>query len=313
MALAFVAPHGSEELARAEDWRTAWDALGSGIPFRLWPHETAAPQEIQCALAWNPPPATLATFPNLRLIHSLGAGVDHLAGDPSLPRVPIVRMVEPGLTQGVVEFALLHVLYLHRGLHLYREHQTARAWQQHSPLPSWERSVAVLGLGPIGEACARALTTLGFQVRAWSRTPRSFDDLETHSGESGLAQVLSSSEIVVLILPNAPGTHKILNAERLALLPHGAGISNLGRGTLIDETALLAALATGQVAAAALDVYSEEPLPPTHSFWGHPRVLMTPHIAGITYPATAARVVLEQFRRCQKGETLAHLVPHPQG
>jgi len=173
--------------------------------------------------------------------------------------------------------------------------------------------VALLGLGALGAACAGALAGLGFPVLGWSRTPKDLPGIECHHGRDGLKTVLSRAQIVVTLLPATPGTENTLNAETLGWLPQGAAIINPGRGALIDDAALLAALDAGQVGAATLDVFRVEPLPRDHPYWAHPKVTVTPHIAAETRPVTAARVVVENLRRLRDGEPLLHLVDRAEG
>jgi glyoxylate/hydroxypyruvate reductase A len=171
----------------------------------------------------------------------------------------------------------------------------------------------VLGLGELGSACAAALAGLGFDVAGWSRRPKSLSGLATHAGDAGLDAVLARSEILVLLLPRTPGTEGILNARTLALLPRGAVVLNPGRGALVDDAALLAALDSGQVGHATLDTFRVEPLPVAHPFWTHPAVTVTPHIAAATRPASAARVVAANLSRALAGQPLLHLVDRTAG
>lgn len=247
-----------------------------------------------------------------RLVQSLWAGVERIVGDATLTQ-PLARMVDPGLAEGMVDYVAGHVLRLHLGLDAHLHGQDG-VWRNAVVPPlSRERPVAVLGLGELGGACARALSGFGFPVLGWSRSPRAVAGVETHHGEAGLRTVLSRAQIVVGLLPATPGTANLLDAERLSWLPRGAMIVNPGRGTLIDDNALLAALDTGQVAQATLDVFRTEPLPPAHPFWSHPRVTVTPHIAAATRPATAAGVVAENIRRVEAGEAPLYLVDRARG
>ncbi|WP_323783183.1 NAD(P)-dependent oxidoreductase, partial [Leisingera sp.] len=171
-----------------------------------------------------------------------------------------------------------------------------------------ERRVTVLGLGALGVACAQALAALGFQVSGWSRSQKEVEAITCHAGPEGLKAALAQAEIVILLLPDTPATENTLNAETLAMLPKGARIINPGRGPLIDDSALLAALGSGQIAHATLDVFRVEPLPPEHPYWAHPNVTVTPHIASETRESTAAEVIAENIRRGEAGEPLLHLV-----
>jgi glyoxylate/hydroxypyruvate reductase A len=252
-----------------------------------------------------------APFVNARAVLSLWAGVEKLLANPTLTQ-PLARMVDPGMTEGMVEYVLAHVLRHHLGIDLDLARQDGQ-WQPRSQRIARERQVTVLGLGALGRAAAGALAALNFRVHGWSRSPRALSGVICHAGPEGLADALAAAEILVTLLPHTPETEGLLDARRLALLPRGAALINPGRGALIDEAALLSALATGQVGHATLDVFRTEPLPPVHPFWAHPRVTVTPHIAAETRPATAARVIAENLRRLAAGEPLLHLVDRGRG
>jgi glyoxylate/hydroxypyruvate reductase len=218
----------------------------------------------------------------------------------------------PGDDRKHGEYVTGHVLRYHLDLDAVLAAQSGD-WAPVCPPLARERTVAVLGLGELGRACAQALAGLNFPVLGWSRSPRSVPGIECHAGEDGLEAVLARAEIVVTLLPHTPATESLMDARRLALLPRGARLINPGRGALIDDAALLAALESGQVGHATLDVFRTEPLPPDHPFWAHPRVTVTPHVAAETRPDTASRVIAENIRRCEAGEPLLHLVEPDRG
>jgi glyoxylate/hydroxypyruvate reductase A len=252
-----------------------------------------------------------APFTRLRAVLSLWAGVERIVGNPTL-RVPLARMVDPGLRAGMVEYVVGHVLRHHLGTDVHVLGQDG-VWR-HDVVPplAQARRVGLLGLGALGGACAEALAFLGFDAAGWSRRPRR-EAFPTFAGEDGLAALLGRSGILVALLPATPATDGLLDARRLAMLPLGAVVINPGRGQLIDEAALLAALDAGRLGHATLDVFREEPLPPGHPFWAHPRVTVTPHIASETRPVTAAGVIAENIRRAEAGEPLLHLVDRAAG
>jgi glyoxylate/hydroxypyruvate reductase A len=254
-------------------------------------------------------PSDFTPFTRCKAVLSLWAGVERIVTNPTL-RQPLCRMVDPGLTQGMVEYVTGHTLRAHLGTEALRQDGV---WDPVIPPLASERPVAMLGLGALGSACGRALAGLGFPVLGWSRTPREVQGLKCHHGAEGLTQVLSQARIVVTLLPATPATENLLDAGALALLPRGAAIINPGRGSLIDDEALLAALDTGQVGHATLDVFRTEPLPPDHPYWAHPRVTVTPHIAAETRPETAARVIAGNIRRSLAGEPLLHVVDKAAG
>jgi glyoxylate/hydroxypyruvate reductase A len=297
----------------AARWRDVLGRLRPGLAFRAWP-EMGDPGEIEYALVWRAPPGFLASLPRLRLILSLGAGVDHLLGDPDLPRnVPFVRLIDPYLSDAMSEYVALQVLRLHRQDLDYRAQQEAREWRELDQKNAGERPLGILGFGEIGQAAARKLAALGFPVAGWTRRPREVDGFRTYSGAGGLAEILAGSEILVCLLPLTAETEGILCARTFAALPKGAGLVNAGRGAHLVEADLIPALDAGQLSAAALDVFREEPLPPEHPFWRHPRILVTPHIAGSTNPETAALIVLENIRRFEEGRPLLNRVDPARG
>lgn len=250
-------------------------------------------------------------YTRLKAVLNLWAGVENIVGNQTL-KVPLARMVDHGLTQGMVEWVTGHVLRHHLGMDAHILGQDG-VWRKTIPPLAEDRPVTVLGLGVLGQACAKALRGLGFPVTGWSRSARDVAGITCLSGDEGLRAALQTAEILVLLLPKTTETENLMNAERLAMLPKGAMIINPGRGPLIDDDALLAALDTGQIGHATLDVFRVEPLPPAHPYWAHPRVTVTPHIASETRPITAARVIVENVRRGEAGEPFLHLVDRAKG
>lgn len=250
-------------------------------------------------------------FTRLKAVLSLWAGVEKIADNDTLS-VPLARMVDHGLTQGMTEWVVGHVLRYHLGMDRHITIQDG-AWAPDAPPLAQERNVCILGLGALGEAAARALALLNFTVTGWSRTAKDIPGVACLHGPDGLRDALSQAEILVLLLPDTAATENALNAETLALLPKGARIINPGRGPLIDDDALLDALNAGQVGHATLDVFRVEPLPPDHPYWAHPNVTVTPHIASETRPVTAAQVICENIRRGEAGEPFVHLVDRTLG
>jgi glyoxylate/hydroxypyruvate reductase A len=308
MALLF-----SSTVDSAARWQAALGRLAADLEVRVWP-DVGDPSEIDYALIWRPEPGLLAGLPKLRLILSLGAGIDHILRDPQLPRdLPIVRLVDPYLTAAMSEYVVLQVLALHRRDLDYRAQQHALIWRELPQKNAGERPVGILGFGEIGHDAGRKLAALGFPVAGWSRSEKAVAGFRTHAGADGLAQLLAGSEILVCLLPLTSATEGILCARNFALLPRGAGLVNAGRGGHLVEPDLIPALDSGQLSGAALDVFREEPLPPGHPFWRHPRILVTPHIAGITNPETAAAIVVDNIRRFEGGRPLLNEVDRAQG
>jgi glyoxylate/hydroxypyruvate reductase A len=249
-------------------------------------------------------------FTRARAVLSLWAGVERIVGNPTLTQ-PLARMVDPSLRQGMVEYVAGHVLRHHLGMD--RWVRGGAGWVQDAPPLAAECPVTVLGMGELGRACAQALASLGFPVTGWAATPREVAGVTVLSGASGLARALARARIVVLLLPLTPATEGLIGAQALAALPRGACLINVARGGLIDDAALLAALDSGQVAHATLDVFRTEPLPADHPFWSHPGVTVTPHISAPTRPATAAAVIAQNIRRDQAGQGLLYLVDRTRG
>jgi glyoxylate/hydroxypyruvate reductase A len=247
-----------------------------------------------------------------RAVLSLWAGVERIVGLPGLTQ-PLARMVAPGMTAGMVEYVAAHTLRHH--LEIDRDIlRTPGDWAPRIVRSAADRPVTILGLGALGSACATALASLGFPVTGWSRTPRHHPALvRSHHGAEGLAAALTGADVVVTLLPLTPETTKIVNARSLALPSRGAILINPGRGALIDDEALLAALDRGQIGHATLDVFRSEPLPPDHPFWHHPSVTVTPHIAASTPTGDAARLIAENICRCEAGLPLLHEVDRSRG
>jgi glyoxylate/hydroxypyruvate reductase A len=250
-------------------------------------------------------------FSSVKLVQNLWAGVEDVATNDTLTH-PLARMVDSGLTDGMVEWCVGHVMRHHLGLD--RDiNRTDRVWAPVIPPLATDQTVVVLGLGALGAAVANALSSLKFHVRGWSRSEKHIAGVECHSGENGLTQALHGADIVVLLLPQTPATGNILNANRIALLADGAVLINPGRGPLIDDRAVLAALDSEKLSHATLDVFRVEPLPQNDPYWTHPKVTVTPHVASATRPASAARVIAENIRRGEAGQPFLHLVDRAQG
>jgi glyoxylate/hydroxypyruvate reductase len=257
------------------------------------------------------PVSDFSPYTRTKAVLNLWAGVEGIVSNATLTQ-PLARMVEDGLTQGMVEYVTAHVLRHHIGMDAHIQAKPGD-WQPVMPPLASARLVTVLGLGQLGSACALMLARIGFAVTGWSHTPKDIPGLHCQSGETGLTRALTGAGIVVTLLPLTTKTANLLNAERLALLAPGAFVINPGRGALIDDSALLAALDSGQIGHATLDVFRTEPLPPDHPFWVHPRITVTPHTAAWTRPMSSARVIAENIRRGQSGEPFLHLVDRSKG
>ncbi|MCS6892899.1 MAG: glyoxylate/hydroxypyruvate reductase A [Rhodovarius sp.] len=304
----------STKPAVMEEWRAALLALDPTLDIRLYP-EVGAPQDIEAAICWTSHDlADLRRYPRLRLLISMGAGVDHLLRPPGPPPgVAVARLKDELLTTAMGEWVLLNVLRFHRQDLEYRDQQRQRIWRELPAPETARRRVGFLGLGELGAHAAGLCRSLGFPVLGWTRTPRSLPGVECFHGPEGLAAMLPRCDILVCLLPLTPQTRGILNARTLSLLPRGAYVINGARGGHVVDADLLAALESGQVAAAALDVFDPEPLPPDHPYWTHPRVIVTPHAASITIPRSVAPQVVENLVRLREGRPLIHLVDLARG
>ncbi len=308
MALLFLSP-SDDPVA----WTQALHHLMPELDIRVWP-DVGATSDIDMALAWKPPAGELKRFPKLRLIISLGMGVDHLLQVPELPsHVPLVRMVDPSIITQMGEYICLAALHHHRRMDDYAQFQREQRWRRLPLVDTAMCTIGVMGLGEIGGYAARQLQALGFAVIGWSRSPKSLAGVECCAGPSGLEQLLRRSAVLVCLLPLTRETEGIINATTLALLPTGAYVINCARGGHVVEDDLLAALDNGHIAGATLDVFRQEPLPPEHPFWRHPKVHITPHIAGMTNPRTAAPQVVENIRHLHNGQPLLNRVDQGRG
>ncbi len=298
---------------RAELWVPAIRARLPEMEVRVWP-DLGDPDEIEYTLIWKPPAGLLAGFKNLKAIFSLGAGIDHLASDPKLPpQVPVVRMVERGLTSGMTEYVVMQTLFHHRRMLDYRDQQACETWKILPFVPAWKRRVGIMGLGVLGSDAAEKLATLRLDVAGWSRSPKALDGIDCYHGSEGLEDFLARTEILVCLVPLTDETRGILNADTFAKLPAGACIINAGRGGHLVEEDLLAALESGHIDSASLDVFHDEPLPAGHPFWQHPRVVVTPHVASITVPETAIESLAANVERMEAGLPLENVVDFKRG
>ncbi len=292
---------------RVEPWRAALQGALPGEEIRIWP-DAGNPAEIEAVVTFAPEPGSLLGFPNLRFIASTGAGVDAML-DPARrlpPGVPVLRLVDPNLTRDMALYVLTNVLRYFRQMDLYAAQEHGGEWRQH-PRPRQEAfPVGLLGFGALGQEAARLLVQLGFPVHAWSRSLRCMPDVVTHAGEVGLQAMLPEVAVLVALLPLTPATRGMLHADLFARLRPGAYFINAARGALVVEADLLAALDNGRIAHATLDVFAVEPLPADHPFWRHPRVTVTPHVAALTDPSSAARQVAAQLHRARTGAELPY-------
>jgi len=297
---------------RGAAWARHFAAHAPDVPFRTWP-DVGDPAAVRYLAAWTLPPDLAATFPNLEVLFCVGAGVDQLDLSQVPDSIPVVRMIEPGLVEGMVEYATLAVLAVHRHWPAYLAQQRERRWHTLPIRTAVARRVGVMGLGVLGQAVLAKLRGFGFQCAGWSRTPRELEGVECHAAPEGLPAFLARTDILVCLLPLTDATRGILGKRTFDALPKGAAIVNVARGAHLVAQDLLQALGTGQVSAAILDVTDPEPLPPDHPLWMHPRVIITPHVASQSQPETSAAAVLQNVQRHRRGEPLVGVIDRLRG
>jgi glyoxylate/hydroxypyruvate reductase len=294
-------------------WSVALIAAMPELEVRVSP-EIGDAADIETALVWKAPSGELASLPNLKLITNLGAGVDPILSDPTIPpHIPVARLGDEVMARMMAQFVTMCVLRHYRDLTRFERQQRNRRWQYVLPRASYDCRVGVMGIGLLGGAAARMLAGIGFPVAGWGRSPRTIDGIETYHGREGLVPFLARTDILVCLLPLTAETRHIVDRDVLYGLPRGAKVVNCGRGGTVDEAALLAALHDGQIAEATIDVFEEEPLPPESPFWGMEQVLVLPHIASIAVPEIAARDVVENIRRLRAGQPLLNIVDRERG
>ncbi len=298
-----------------------WDALSKALfghdAFNSFLHgkDHYAPQQIDYFVGFRPPHGFLKSLPRLKAIFSLGAGVDGFLRDPEFPRhLPVVRFVDETLQREMAQYVTMHVLIVHRMQRQFDAAQKDSVWKQRMlALPTREVRIGILGLGDIGAVTAERLMMFDFQVLGWSRTKKSVPGVKSYAGPQELPQFLGQCDFLVCMLPLTPETEGILNAKLLSQLPQGAWLINVGRGGHGNEADMLDALDSGQLGGAVLDVFQTEPLPADSRFWAHPKVTVTPHIAGITDPRNASAFVVECVTRAEKGEPFRNVVDLSKG
>jgi glyoxylate/hydroxypyruvate reductase len=310
--------HGGTENWSPERWKSRFDEVCKGRRVWLLPDPGCDRNDIRYAAVWKPRPGELAAFPSLRVIFNLGAGVDALIADPTLPKVPLVRVSVGDLTARMTEYVVLHVLMHHRQEVYLRASQREKKWAPKYQWPAAAISIGIMGMGTLGSNAAQALRHLGFRVSGWSRSPRQIDGISCFHGDEQLDRFLQGSDILVCLLPLTPRTRHILNRRLLATLNRGSPIGapvliNAGRGGLQNEPDILQCLDDGTLGAASLDVFAQEPLPPDSPFWTHPKVVLTPHNAADTDPDEISKYVARQIEQFESGGGLENVVDPARG
>src|SRR5258705_12731985 len=313
-----IVGHGGTENWSPQRWKSRFDGVCPDRPVVLVPDTSFDPAEVHYAAVWKPNPGELAAFPNLRVIFNLGAGVDALMADRSLPDVPLVRVAVTDLTARMTEYVVLHVLMHHRQELYLRESQREKRWAPKSQWVAGAISVGIMGLGTLGADAADALKHLGFRVSGWSRSPRAIDGIDCFHGEAQFDAFLRRTDILVCLLPLTPETRHILNRPLFEKLnrksPLGAPLLiNVRRGGLQYEADILQCLDDGTLGGASLDVYATEPLPVDSPFWTHPKVVLTPHNAADTDADQISQYVAQQIARFEAGGALENVVDRKRG
>ncbi len=297
---------------RGMEWARTFAARAPDLPFRLWP-DVGDPAQVRYLAAWMPPEDIATTFPNLELVFSVGAGVDQFDFSQLPPHIPLIRMLEPGIMESMLEYVTMAVLALHRDLPRFIAQQREQTWREIQITQAAKRRVGIMGLGLLGQAVLERLKVFGFPLAGWNRSPRTIEGVSCYAGEEALRHFLAQTDILVCQLPLTGQTRGILNRSLFEALPRGAGLVNVGRGGHLVADDLIDALDRGVLSGAVLDVAEPEPLPAGHPFWSDPRILLTPHNASMTAPETAVEFVLETIGRHRRGESLPGLVDRERG
>lgn len=302
--------------AGADEYNEIWRQAAMSLPdVELVFHQPGLDvSSFRYLMLWRPVPGLIGAMPNLAAIFSFGAGVERHLANPDIPaHIPVVRMVEPGLTDGMAQYVLWQTLRHHRRFWELEEAAREKRWAPHLYPAAWDRKVGILGFGHLGQAAARALLPFDFALRGWSQTRKQVAGVDSFAGWDELPAFLAGLDILVCLLPLTPDTRGILNAALFEKLAPGACLINAGRGGHLNEVDLIPALDRGRLAAASLDVFETEPLPPDHPFWAHPRIYVTPHNASDTDPVTGLAAVAHQIRGLEQGQPLQHVVDRQRG
>ncbi|GAJ27607.1 2-hydroxyacid dehydrogenase [Acidomonas methanolica] len=292
---------------RAEIWSALFAAHLPDEKIEIWP-DIADPEAVEFLAAWVPPPDLGRIFPNLKVLFSVGAGVDQLDLSGVPDHVQVVRMIESGLTDGMVDYVRFSVLALHRGMLRYVAQQREQVWQAHAYRPASTLTVGVMGLGQLGLPVLQAIRALGYGCQGWARSRRDIAGVRTFAGPDERDAFLAGTDILVCLLPLTAETAGLLARPLFARLPRGAALVHCGRGRQLVLDDLMAALDEGMLGGAIVDVTDPEPLPAGHALWSRPDVLITPHTASITQADTGGRSIVENVKRYRTGEPLIGLV-----
>jgi glyoxylate/hydroxypyruvate reductase A len=309
MAMLYISPQ-----TNSEEWRTLMRAEIPDLDFRIAP-ETGDPGEIEAVLVWGAALEKLKDFPNLKMIASMGAGVDHVMANRHLvpEGVPLTRLVDPAMTAQMTEWCVMATLNHLRRWDDYRALHRERRWEElEVPIP-WDTTIGVLGLGELGGDCARVLAAMGYRVRGWSRSAKKRNDIACFHGLAALEEFLAPCDVVISLLPLTPETEDLLDARAFGWMKRGAHVINAARGRQIVDQDLIAAIDSGHLSGATLDVQRTEPMPDDHPFWFHPKIMTFAHVAALTVPRTCVPQIAENYRRMKAGKPLENVVDLARG
>lgn len=281
------------------------------LDIAVWPDPACLQADV--AVCWNPPAGVYADMPNLRMIHSIAAGVDNLLAEQNTRGLPVCRVVDPQLAQGMLQYVLWSVLYFHRKLDAAFANQAQARWHRTAQVPAADCRIGIMGLGELGGSIASWLPKMGYEVHGWSRNPRAIEGVTVHAGDEGFKTFLSSSDVLICLLPLTSATRGILCASTFSALPAGAAVINCGRGEHLVPDDLIAALQSGHLRGAVLDVFAREPLAADDPLWRTPGVVVTPHMATMPAPTTVAEQVVANIHRMRQGAPLANTVDTTRG
>lgn len=293
-------------------WHNAFHSADPALDIRVWP-DCGELADIDYVAAWQPPEGLLQTLPNLKAIFNLGAGIDRLLADESLPDVPIVRLTDAGMGQQMVEYVVYGALHYYRQFDLAHSDQQNGRWQPSLYTGPRDFHVGILGLGVLGSQCAQALQSWGFALSGWSQSAKNIDGVKSYAGEDALEAFLSQPDVIINLLPSTHATRQLLNTQRFAQMAQGAALINIGRGDVLDVPALVTALDSDHLRGAMLDVFEREPLPLDSPLWQHPKVVITPHIAAATMVQDSVNQIVDNIHRMARGETPLGLVDRQKG
>ena len=294
-------------------WEDALKAMDPILEVGVYPYDLNR-EQVDFALVWKHPHGVFEDYPNVKVIASMGAGVDHILQDPDLPQsVTLTRLIDEELTRDLAEFVRALVMNHLRKLSVYKYQEGTNVWQQHPYRNINEVNIGIMGLGVLGNHVAVQLRDLGFNLYGWSQSLKNIDGVRTYAGSSGLADFLAQSNILVCLLPLTDQTKDILNQQTFEQLPEKAFVINVARGEHLVDDDLIAMIDNGHLSGASLDVFRKEPLPADHPFWSHPKINITPHVASITNPVSAVKQILENYHRLQNGQPLVNVIDRARG